>query len=1008
MKRTKFLSLLLLGLLCSVGNAWGDTAYGFENNKTSESGYPTSAGDGSRSISSSIKRTGNYSLEQNNNNTSAKLAKIQNLSVSFTGKLHYVHYIAYLRKNTSNDVTLNSHCMYAGSEFGKVSPSSALTSSWSRITNKAQRTGNTQSYSSVEIRFQTTTSTVGDKVYIDDVVAYVTDSDVPTDLTAPSSATSATATASQISWSNGTDSGTGATGIQNTLIWKRTSGSSNDLSLNDQGIYSLTATEGPSTDQSGHWTLISASVAADATSYSGTFTSGDVYAIVHRDLAYNYSSPTYVTIIDESADPEVTAVTINGEAISASDLATLTAEKEVTIDGSTMNGLGNIVLTMSKGDAPTITRTISSGVATYTYTLNAEEYTININYGERIFGDAEGSVVYYSKNSTNADGAGTKSLTANGINFVYPSKTFGYGEGSVTIGSDIYQPIKLSTGEAVTVTFPSGKKATKIIVYGWSSAGNGWLKTLSETSSENFIFNNVAAGDANLFYATNETTDIYPSIYEYDLTNYGGIWESAYFFGAATSGQPFVVMDFVFANAPIITTQPTSASYVKNAAATDLSVAAISSDANDCTYQWYSCSDANKTGAAAIGGKTTSSLSISTTTTGVYYYFCRVTDGNGTTDSEVAKITVTGAVSQSIFSYTVTSSDVSTYGKADKNTTITASLTASGTIGGTCNFKVSTDNSGEEGTPKGYFETNSGNSVYVINGAAGYVYITLAGDNKFQEGDVISIYGSVGTKGNGFNINTSNSTSGALASSTYSSTSYGTVTATVDAARSNVSTLYIMRTSSATRISSISVTRPSKYKLAVSAAEWATLYLDFPAKVPTGLDGAYYVSGVDNGSLALASINAGDVIPAFTGIIVNADANDYVFAASNETPISVGTNLLHGERDGSGYTVGSGKHYHLSYDYIAETTTPDYSTIGFYYGAEGGVPFVISQPNKAYLVIPESSPAPARFLLNEEENNATNIKSVEDNADVVKFIENGQLLIKKEGVVYDALGHKIR
>ena len=63
---------ILLLFTMGIGQMWGDTAYGFENNKTSESGYPTSAGDGERAISSSIKRTGSYSLEQNNKNTSDK------------------------------------------------------------------------------------------------------------------------------------------------------------------------------------------------------------------------------------------------------------------------------------------------------------------------------------------------------------------------------------------------------------------------------------------------------------------------------------------------------------------------------------------------------------------------------------------------------------------------------------------------------------------------------------------------------------------------------------------------------------------------------------------------------------------------------------------------------------------------------------------------------------------------------------------------------------------------
>lgn len=979
--KKQFLFLLLLGLLCSIGNMWGQTLIEIDDMET------TSGSGSSLTISgfskndctisqSSEARTGSYSLKSEYNGTTDKAVKTTNASIS-VAQNSYLHVIGYAKMESSDETAEGTSNQAAGNSYvggnGKGTYVNLQADTWQQFTS-AKRAGSNQNSCYVLLQRKHSAKKA---VLFDDVVIYVSTNST-TDIVAPSAASSASATPTTISWTCGSDANTG---IQNTLIWKRTNGSEEDLTINNQGKYAAS-----NADQSGHWTLISASVAADATSYSGTFKSGDVYAIVHRDLAYNYSSPTYVTIIDESADPEVTAVTINGEAISASDLATLTAEKEVTIDGSTMNGLGNIVLTMSKGNAPTITRNISSGVATYTYTLNAEEYTININYGERIFGDAEGSVVYYSKNSTNADAAGTTSLTANGINFAYPSKTFGYGEGSVTIGSDIYQPIKLSTGEAVTVTFPSGKKATKIIVYGWSSAGNGWLKTLSETSSENFIFNNVAAGDANLFYATNETTDIYPSVYEYDLTNYGGIWESAYFFGAATSGQPFVVVDFVFADAPVITTQPASTSYVKNAAATDLSVAAISSDANDCTYQWYSCSDANKTDAAAIGWKTTSSLSISTATTGIKYYFCRVTDGNGSTDSEVATINVTNVAIQTIFSMAYSSGSLSS---VTINTEV--NLDSYYTIN---NGSAYVGNKHASDNTKAQISENKG--VY-FGGNDAYVKIALS--TSLKTGDEIQFVNSGTNRQICF-------TTAKSRSATYQ-TSSGKYICGSDF--NDVSTIYIWRAESGeTYLTSLSITRPTTHTLTVSDAGWATLYLDFPAKVPTGLTGAYYVSGVENGALTLEDINGGEVIPAYTGILVNADAANYVFTGSTDAPISIETNLLHGELDGDNKTIGSGKHYHLSYDYIAETTTPDYSTIGFYYGAEGGVPFVISQPNKAYLVIPESSPAPARFLLNEEENNATNIKSVEDNADVVKFIENCQLLIKKEGVVYDALGRKIR
>ena len=341
------LFLLSLALMASFATcAWADAAYGFENNATSESGYPTSAGDGERSISSSISRTGSYSLEQNNKNTSDKVVKLQNMSATFKGGKHYIHSIAYIRKNTSNNATLKGYSFYAGSEFGSQTASTALSSDWTRVVNKGQRTGNTQDYTSVELRYKTNTATSGDKVYLDDIIVYVTEGNDKTDLKKPGSATEPEATAVEISWTNGedqSDSNNGATGIQNTLIWKRTSGSENDLTLNDQGVYSLTAKEGPSTDQSGHWTLVTASVAAgtagETSSYSGTFTPGDVYAIVHRDLAYNYSTPTYVTIPAATAYDATFANGGHGAAPSKAVGVYFVVLEEITgVDGWTHTG----------------------------------------------------------------------------------------------------------------------------------------------------------------------------------------------------------------------------------------------------------------------------------------------------------------------------------------------------------------------------------------------------------------------------------------------------------------------------------------------------------------------------------------------------------------------------------------------------------------------------------------------------------------------------------------------
>lgn len=81
------------------------------------------------------------------------------------------------------------------------------------------------------------------------------------------------------------------------------------------------------------------------------------------------------------------------------------------------------------------------------------------------------------------------------------------------------------------------------------------------------------------------------------------------------------------------------------------------------------------------------------------------------------------------------------------------------------------------------------------------------------------------------------------------------------------------------------------YTLSVTDAGYATLFLDFAAAIPAGVE-AYAVTAVNTGYVTLTQV-AG-VLPANTGVIVKADEGDYNFVASTETPATVTVNLLQG------------------------------------------------------------------------------------------------------------------
>ena len=82
----------------------------------------------------------------------------------------------------------------------------------------------------------------------------------------------------------------------------------------------------------------------------------------------------------------------------------------------------------------------------------------------------------------------------------------------------------------------------------------------------------------------------------------------------------------VNAETPTITTQPVGATYVKDAVATNFTIAATVSDGGDLHYQWFKNSANSTTGAVACGGSTT--MTPSTEEVGTLYYYCEVVNTN--------------------------------------------------------------------------------------------------------------------------------------------------------------------------------------------------------------------------------------------------------------------------------------------------------------------------------------------------------------------------------------------
>ncbi len=201
-------------------------------------------------------------------------------------------------------------------------------------------------------------------------------------------------------------------------------------------------------------------------------------------------------------------------------------------------------------------------------------------------------------------------------------------------------------------------------------------------------------------------------------------------------------------------------------------------------------------------------------------------------------------------------------------------------------------------------------------------------------------------------------------------------------------------------IYSVTLEKGNYNLVTIGATGWATFsdasnIIDF-----TDLNGvveAYTVIGHSETAITKSEINA--TAPANTGLLLNAAAGTYAlpFATSNTTDVS--SNLL---QPGIGEAVSAevGKTKYV----LAASGEPAVAT----FLRIGATPATVPV-GKAYLEFNEEiASAPAALRIVDEESGATNINAVDASDEVVKFIENGKLYIKKNNIVYDALGRIIR
>ena len=225
---------------------------------------------------------------------------------------------------------------------------------------------------------------------------------------------------------------------------------------------------------------------------------------------------------------------------------------------------------------------------------------------------------------------------SNGVKVTIMNSKKGQSNGNnITINGISYKTIKVSNGAQNKLEMPSGKFAYSVDIYGYVNKEsskfdtNYYWKEVNGTSYTEPLW--TCGSDGALTTSPDHSTYTLGGVSSFTFNNAGT--QLCYVLAITTT--PF-------------TSHPVDAAYGLNSVPSALTVT-TNSTAGTPTYQWYSCTAADKTGEAAIDGATSASYDgFSTAAVGTYYYFCKMTDNNGTFSSDVATITISAASAPTI------------------------------------------------------------------------------------------------------------------------------------------------------------------------------------------------------------------------------------------------------------------------------------------------------------------------------------------------------------------------
>lgn len=181
------------------------------------------------------------------------------------------------------------------------------------------------------------------------------------------------------------------------------------------------------------------------------------------------------------------------------------------------------------------------------------------------------------------------------------------------------------------------------------------------------------------------------------------------------------------------------------------------------------------------------------------------------------------------------------------------------------------------------------------------------------------------------------------------------------------------------------------YNVTLNGAGLATFSAAETTKIPDGLK-VYQAGNIANNELVLNQVEDDEYIPANTGVILYGDADQSYFMEIYNDIVAISED----------YTSNSLKAYTA---WESRTAEPVYILHGSELWQYTGTQFV---DNKAFLQLPGgANNAPARISM--RFNTTTAVENVETEAvQPVKFIENGEIFIRRGNEVYNLQGQLVK